>query len=100
MNLSETKALHKKYATDDEAFAIVFTHCETVAEIALWCVKNSSISCNKETLSTAAMLHDIATYSFWNPKEKIFEMDTYKLHTIYGAALLAEEGLPERLFWR
>jgi len=88
-------ALHKKYASSDRAFELVYTHCEIVCRIALDTAKRNNLSVDIEILKTAAMLHDIGTYALYIDELDTFQKAGYMQHALLGAALLQEEGLPD-----
>jgi len=86
--------LHKKYAPNSKEFATVFTHCEIVSDIALWCASNINEEIDKELLKTAALLHDIGSYPFLAAEKASDDhKKCYPQHAILGAKILGDEGL-------
>lgn len=86
-------AVHKRYASSDTVFNLVYTHCRIVSEIALWCADNVQEPVNRDILQAACLLHDIGTYIVFNDEgEAGHNRYNYKQHAILGAALADEEG--------
>ena len=97
MNKTDIIALHKKYAENDEAFDLVYTHCTIVAEIAMDAVERNSMVVDSDILYQACMLHDIGTYVLFQPSLHTFKKIGYRLHAPIGAMMLADEGLDEKV---
>ncbi len=93
----EIKALHRKYAPKDTMFELVFTHCQIVAEIALWCAANLREPISEDLLQAAALLHDIGTYGLMDKAGKAYDHRFYSQHAILGAKILADEGADPRI---
>ena len=93
----EIEQLHKRYAQSDIVFNLVYGHCQIVAEIALWCVKEKQLEINVEILEAGCLLHDIGTYAIFDADGKDNNEHNYKQHAIFGAALALEEGFDERI---
>ncbi len=94
--ISEIERLHRKYAPDERAYELVLTHCKIVAEIAEWCAGQASESVDRELLRTAALLHDVGSYAFYNVNTpRLFGHKLYSQHGLLGAKLLSDEGLPD-----
>lgn len=94
MNANEIEALHRKYATDDRAYELVYTHCKIVADIAVDAVEKSGADVDKDIVYLACILHDLGTYALYIPELDTFKSDGYQQHALIGAALLEAEGLP------
>lgn len=90
----EIKRLHRKYAPNDEAFRLVYDHCEIVAEIARECGGRYKGKIDVDLAVLAALLHDIGTYTLFIPELHTFKEDGYQQHALIGAKILEEEGLP------
>ncbi len=94
MNPDEITQLHRKYAPNDEAFTLVYEHCEIVAKIARECGDRYDGKIDVELAVLAAMLHDIGTYTLFIPELHTFKEDGYQQHAFIGAKILEDEGLP------
>lgn len=92
--------LLRKYAPNDEYFELVSTHGMIVAEIALFCANNTSDNVDLEVLESACLLHDIGSYVFVGAENYSSDFkNNYPGHAIFGAKILQDEGLDERI-WR
>lgn len=92
----EIIALHKKHAPSDDAFELVFTHCQIVWEIAEQLILASNIRVDTELVKAGCLLHDIGVYRLYLPDGAI-DHARYIKHGTEGYALLKEEGLSEQL---
>lgn len=88
--------LHQKYAPSERAFAIVYGHCQIIADIAeqLMSQRRLNLTLDSHFIHSAILLHDIGYYPLFDstgyvPKSRLLE------HGIVGAELLRAEGLPE-----
>jgi len=90
----EIELLHRKHASNDEAFELVFTHCKIVSEIALQLLSRSDLSLNKDLIEAGSLLHDIGVYRL---DESDFKGSGYITHGLLGEEILKEEGLPDEL---
>ncbi len=98
MITEEIIKLHKKYASNDDDFEAVYTHCQIVAEIAEWCVGNINEKVDVELLKTAALLHDIGSYPFlaaWEVRDDYRKF--YALHAFLGSKILEDEGYDKKI---
>jgi uncharacterized protein len=96
----EIQKLHQKYASFAKApdvHKLVYEHCQVVSEIALWCAENAHESVDKELLQAAALLHDIASYPFFDENGHSDGKGFYPLHGILGAKILLDEGFDPRI---
>lgn len=91
----EIKALHKKYASSNDALDRIFTHCIIVWEIAEALIQSSQLDIDVELVKAGCLLHDIGAYSLF--RDGWFDEDRYIMHGIFGYELLKEEGYDERL---
>ena len=96
---SKTKIenIHRRYAQSDTVFHLVYEHCQIVAEIAIWCVKEKQLDVNVDILEAGCLLHDIGTYALFDAYGRDNNEHNYKQHAIFGAALALEEGLDIRI---
>jgi uncharacterized protein len=90
----EIVALHKKHAPSDEAFDLVFTHCEIVWEIAKQLAVHGDLDIDHNRLMAGCLLHDIGVYRLYLPDGTI-DHGSYIKHGILGHELLLEEGFDE-----
>lgn len=94
-NDQEIRRLHQKYAWDDDLFNDVMRHCEITAGIAEWCVEQKNLDIDRARLRAACLLHDIGSYIFLVAKE--MRLEVYPQHALFGASILREEGVDERI---
>ncbi|MFF6883191.1 HD domain-containing protein [Streptomyces sp. NPDC012421] len=92
----DIRALHRKHAPSDAAFALVFTHCEIVAAIADQLLARSGRGADADLVRAGCLLHDIGVYRLYDADGR-FGDAPYVTHGVLGHQLLAEEGLPEAL---
>ncbi len=88
---------HKKYAPNQKVFDLVYGHCQIVAEIALWCSGNLNIKIDNNLLETAALLHDVGSYAFFNEAGQNINSRLYPQHAILGAKILEDEGVNQTI---
>lgn len=94
---TQIEKIHRRYAQNDKVFHLIYEHCQIVAEIALWCVKEKQLKVNTDILEAGCLLHDIGTYALFDPNGRDNNEHNYKQHAIFGAALVLEEGLDPRI---
>lgn len=87
--------LHKKYAWSEALLQDVMSHCEAVADIAMWCVRSKGLRVDEDRLIAACLLHDIGSYVFLSAK--IEQRAMYPQHALFGATILQEEGVDEQI---
>ena len=91
----ESKALHRKYATSEEAYNRIFTHCLIVWDIAQLLIEDMQLDIDVELVKAGCLLHDIGAYSLFHDGR--FDEGAYITHGIVGYELLKKEGYDERL---
>jgi uncharacterized protein len=98
-SLQEIERLHRKYAPNDVVYDLVYGHCQTVCEIALWAAETADkvAPIDKPLLQAACLLHDIGTYAFFSEDGKVVNHRLYPQHAIFGAKILADEGMDGRI---
>ncbi len=96
-SIKDIERYHKKYAPNQKVFDLVYGHCQIVAEIALWCSGNLNIKIDNHLLQTAALLHDIGSYAFFNDAGQNTNSRLYPQHAILGAKILEDEGVNETI---
>lgn len=94
-SLKEIEALHRKYASSDEAFQSVFEHCTIVAEIADQVLSKEIPGVERDVVYAGCLLHDIGVYKLY--AEGVYESSQYIRHGILGEEILRQEGLHPRL---
>lgn len=93
---SQIENLHKKYATTDNAFKIVFTHSNIVKDIAEEIIANKNLDIDTRLVKVGALLHDIGAYSLINRNGEFDELN-YIQHGVRGYEILKQEGLDEKI---
>lgn len=95
LTVSQIEELHRKYAPNDAVFTLVYNHCQIVNEIAQWCVGNlpAKEKVDVELLTTAALLHDIGSYVFFDDAGKVANKKLYPLHAILSGKIIADERI-------
>jgi uncharacterized protein len=88
--------LHKKYTPHECAFAVVYSHCQIVAEIAAELIAQKQLQLDSNLIHVAALLHDIGYYPLFDPSGYV-PKDQLITHGVVGAELLRKEGLPETI---
>lgn len=92
-SLADIQSMHKRYSGGDERlFELVFTHCQIVADIALWCADQIDEAVDLELLKAACLLHDIGSYSYMH---EAYERNVYAQHALLGAKILEAEGVDQ-----
>lgn len=99
LSAQEIKNLHRKYAPNDEAYDLVYGHCQIVNELALWCADRikEKQPIDRGLLSSAALLHDIGTYVFFAQENNTGRNSLYAQHAILGAKIIADEGIDSQI---
>lgn len=92
----EIRELHAKYAPTQEAFDLVYTHCEIVCGIAEQLLARADLNLNADLVRTGSLLHDIGVYRLYDNDGKL-DHARYVRHGILGYELLLTEGYPERI---
>lgn len=88
--------LHRKYASSEEAFTLIYTHCQVVDAIAAQLLQSSTVALDKDLVHVGCMLHDIGVYPLIDEEGRIKKGVT---HGVEGEKILQAEGYPEVL-WR
>lgn len=86
--------LHKKHAPSEDAFNLVFTHCQIVLDIAEQLIEASQLTVDRELVKVGCLLHDIGVYRMYLPDGTI-DHAHYIQHGTQGYDLLQEEGFSE-----
>ncbi len=93
-SMEQIKALHRKYAIDDEAFELIYTHCQIVRDIAFELIKEKKLDVDVQLVEVGCMLHDIGVYKLYDSKG-VIDDSRYIQHGVLGYELLKEEGFEE-----
>lgn len=92
----EIKALHKKYASTDNVFDLVFTHSKIVSEIAALLLEaKPQAGIDAEFVRVGCLLHDIGVYTLY--KDDALNKGVYITHGVEGYKVLKSEGFEEAL---
>lgn len=92
----EIVALHKKYAPNDKAFQLLFTHCQIVWDIAEQLIEAGNLGVDKDLVKAACLLHDIGVYRLFQP-DGALDHKNYITHGTLGYEVLKAEGFDEKL---
>jgi uncharacterized protein len=90
----EISALHEKYAPTQEAFDLVYTHCEIVCGIAEQLLARTDLNLNADLVRAGSLLHDIGVYRLYDTDGRL-DKARYVRHGILGSELLQYEGFAE-----
>lgn len=94
-SIQQITELHHKYAPDQAAFDLIFTHCEIVSKIAEQLINKKGIEVNRELVRVGCLLHDIGVYRLYKPDG--FDSAKYISHGMLGYELLKHEGFDETI---
>ncbi|MFI9235324.1 HD domain-containing protein [Streptomyces sp. NPDC053079] len=94
--VAEIRVLHEKYAPSQQAFDLVYTHCEIVCRIAEQLMARSAHRLDAGLVRAGALLHDIGVYRLYDRAGR-FLQGQYIRHGVLGHEILGREGFPERL---
>ena len=92
----EIVAIHKKYAPNDEAFDLIFTHCQIVWSVAEQLIEARSLDVDKDLVKVASLLHDIGVYRLFRP-DGTLDHKSYISHGALGYEVLKNEGFDETI---
>lgn len=95
----QIETLHKKYAPSNDVYALVYTHCQIVCDIALQLIDRGGLAVDRGLVETGAMLHDIGVYPLFNEDSVLREGVNYVTHGTVGESLLKNEKFSEEI-WR
>lgn len=89
----EIEQLHHKYAPDQAAFDIIYTHCKIVWEIAAELIHAKNLQVDEDLVRAGCQLHDIGVYQLFKPDGAFYEPVLYTLHGLFGQEIVEAEGL-------
>ncbi|WP_435972546.1 HD domain-containing protein [Streptomyces sp. Qhu_M48] len=90
----EIRAMHLRHAPHEEAFELVFTHCEIVWQVAERLMSRSGLDVDPDLVRAGCLLHDIGVYRLYDSEGRL-DGRNYLRHGLLGHEILAAEGLPE-----
>jgi uncharacterized protein len=91
----QIRALHERYAPNQEAFDLVHTHCRIVCAVAEQLLPGRP-ALDVDLIRAGSLLHDIGVYRLYGADGALEEAN-YLRHGVLGHALLRELGFPESL---
>lgn len=92
----QIRALHEKYAPTPEAFALVYTHCEIVRDIAEQLLARTDHGVDADLVQAGCLLHDIGVYRLYDADGRL-DHGSYVRHGVLGEELLRDEGFPDTI---
>ncbi|MBB4987391.1 HD domain-containing protein [Streptomyces nymphaeiformis] len=95
-SVDEIRAMHLKHSPNEEAFDLVFTHCEIVWKVAERIISLSDWGVDADLVRAGCLLHDIGVYRLYDAEGRI-DGQNYVRHVLLGHEILEAEGLPEEL---
>ncbi len=97
--VQEIEALHRKYASTEDVFDLIFTHSQIVWDIAAQSIAKQNLQVDVELVKVGCLLHDIGVYPLFGEDGKKRPGINYVTHGTEGEAILKKEGFPE-VIWR
>ncbi|MFI5954384.1 HDIG domain-containing metalloprotein [Cryptosporangium sp. NPDC051539] len=89
----EIEALHRRYAPNEHAFDLVFTHCLIVRDLATQLL---TTTVDADLVRAGALLHDVGVYRLYSP-DGVLDHAGYLRHGVLGEELVRDVGWPDRL---
>ncbi len=89
----QIRALHELYAPTEEAFELVYTHCQIVCAVAEQLLDRHRSALNVALARAGCLLHDIGVYRLYGAAGQL-DQDNIR-HGVLGHALLRDLGFPE-----
>ncbi|MFG1886375.1 HD domain-containing protein [Micromonospora sp. NPDC049051] len=90
----QIRALHERYAPTEEAFLLVYTHCQIVCAVAEQLLDRNRSALSVALVRAGSLLHDIGVYRLYDATGQL-DHENYIRHGILGHALLRDLGFPE-----
>lgn len=90
----QIRVLHERYAPNEEAFDLVYTHCQIVCAVAEQLLGRHPSALNVDLVRAGSLLHDIGVYRLYDATGQL-DHENYIRHGVLGHALLRDAGLPE-----
>jgi len=98
-NDEEILALHSRHAPTTAALDLVYAHCQAVCTIAEQLMSRPTpavAGIDADLVRAGCLLHDVGVYLLYD-EAGVLDHASYIRHGVLGHALLAEEGIPERI---
>jgi uncharacterized protein len=93
---AQIRALHRRLAPTEAAFALVHTHCVIVAELAAQLLATRPQPVDAALVHAGCLLHDVGVYRLYDAQGRL-DRPNYLRHGILGEQVLRELGLPDVL---
>ncbi|MGK5519991.1 HD domain-containing protein [Micromonospora sp. URMC 107] len=90
----QIRALHERYAPTEEAFLLVYTHCQIVCAVAEQLLDRHRSALDVALVRAGCLLHDIGVYRLYDATGRL-DQENYIRHGMLGHALLRDLGFPE-----
>lgn len=90
----QIRTLHERYAPTEEAFTLVYTHCQIICAVAEQLLGEHLHPLNAALVRVGSLLHDIGVYRLYNAAGQLDHV-SYVRHGILGHTLLRDLGFPE-----
>ncbi|MEU6075886.1 HD domain-containing protein [Micromonospora sp. NPDC047074] len=90
----QIRALHERYAPSEEAFTLVYTHCQIVCAVAEQLLDRYDSPLDVALVRAGSLLHDIGVYRLYGVTGQL-DHENYVRHGVLGQALLRDLGYPE-----
>ncbi|MFJ8582591.1 HD domain-containing protein [Micromonospora sp. NPDC093277] len=90
----QIRALHERCASTEEAFELVYTHCQIVCAVAEQLLDRHHSAVNVDLVRAGSLLHDIGVYRLYDAAGQL-DHGSYVRHGVLGQELLRDLGFPE-----
>ncbi|SCL33238.1 uncharacterized protein GA0074692_3527 [Micromonospora pallida] len=92
----QIRALHERYAPTEEAFDLVYTHCQIVCAVAEQLLDRCHPVVDVALVRAGSLLHDIGVYHLYDEAGRL-DHENYVCHGMLGHELLRDLGYPEAI---
>ncbi|MEU9507636.1 HD domain-containing protein [Micromonospora sp. NPDC048170] len=92
----QIRALHERFAPTEEAFDLVYTHCQIVCAVAEQLLDRHPAALDVALVRAGSLLHDIGVYRLYGAAGQL-DRENYIRHGVLGHALVRDLGLSELL---
>ncbi|MDI1465232.1 HDIG domain-containing protein [Catellatospora sp. KI3] len=92
----QIRDLHERYAPNQAAFDLVYTHCEIVCAVAEQLLDGGHPALDADLVRAGCLLHDIGVYRLYDQAGRL-DHGEYMRHGVLGRDLLRELGFPEQV---
>ncbi|WP_432838109.1 HDIG domain-containing metalloprotein [Dactylosporangium sp. CA-092794] len=90
----QIRALHERHAPTEEAFELVYTHCQIICAVAEQLLDRHRPAVDVALVRAGSLLHDIGVYRLYDDAGQL-DHEHYIRHGVLGHALLRDLGFPE-----